>query len=63
MAAKMAMYYKQYMKISPENLRTANSRDSHVKCWFYWFLSYRYHAAKASLRIWYIQDGVQDGSW
>ena len=40
MAAKMAVYYKKYKKIFPE---TGKSRDLHVKCWFYWFLSYRHH--------------------
>ena len=40
MAAKMAVYYKKYEKFS---LRLTNSIDSHVKCGFYWFLSYRHH--------------------
>ena len=40
MAAKMAVYYKKYKKIFP---KLANSRDLHVKCWFYWSLSYRLH--------------------
>ena len=58
MAAKMAVYYTKYKKIFPE-------ANLHAKCWLYWFWSYRHlsDAADASLRIWYIQDGVQAGSW
>ena len=40
MAAKMAVYYKNIRKFY---LRPVNSRDSHAKCWYYWFLSYSHH--------------------
>ena len=67
MAAKMAIYYKKYLKISPEN-----SKLQGFACKILILLilelqiSSLYHpsdALAASLRIWYIQDGVQDGRW
>ena len=65
MAAKMAVYYKKHKKIYLKNirfsLRLANTRDLHVNANF--TDSELQTCNWCIIQNWYIQDGVQDGSW
>ena len=66
MAAKMAVYYKYIRKFSLGRqtpgicMQNAAFTDSSVADII---LVASHDAANASLRIWYIQDGIQNGSW
>ena len=66
MAAMMAVHYKKYKKIFPETGRLPGfACKMQILLIFELQTSSLYHlsdAIRASLRIWYIQDGIQNGS-